>query len=49
MHRCSASDADLLLDTWGWRFLDLFEAETIHRTLVGYTLKAGQLGVGQVR
>ena len=33
MHRCNTSYADLLLDTRAWRFLDLAEAETIHRTL----------------
>ena len=36
MHRCNASDADLVLDTWPWRFLDLAEAETVHRKLAGY-------------
>lgn len=36
MHRCNASDADLLLDTWPWRFLDLAEAVALHRTLAGY-------------
>ena len=36
MHRCNASDADLLLDTWGWRCADLPEAVAIHRKLAGY-------------
>jgi hypothetical protein len=36
MHRCNASGADLLLDTWGWRCVSLPEAVAIHRTLAGY-------------
>ena len=36
MHRCSASAADLLLDTWGWRCTDLAEAVAIHRKLASY-------------
>ena len=36
MHRCNASDADLLLGTWGWRCASLPEAVAIHRTLAGY-------------
>ena len=35
MHRCNASDADLLLVTWGWRCTDLSEAVAIHRKLAG--------------
>jgi len=36
MHRCNTSDADLLLDTWGWRCASLPEAVAIHRKLAGY-------------
>jgi hypothetical protein len=36
MHRCNASAADLLLDTWGWGCTDLAEAVAIHRKLAGY-------------
>ncbi len=36
MHRCNMSDADLVLDTWGWRCTDLPEAVAIHRKLAGY-------------
>jgi len=38
MHRCNRFDADLVLDTWAWRFGDLAEAEaeTVHRRLAAY-------------
>lgn len=36
MHRCQPDHADLMLDTWGWRFTRLAEAEAVYHKLAGY-------------
>lgn len=36
MQRCQSDQADLMLDTWGWRCMCLADAEAVHHTLAGY-------------
>jgi hypothetical protein len=37
MQRCQPEHADVLLDTWGWRFTHVAEAEVVRHTLAGST------------